>query len=50
MDFNLVPLQGEIPSLTSLPKPWGPKAYEANESDRSHTPPAAFSMQRLTIR
>ncbi len=43
-------LQGEIPALTALPKPWGPKPFEANEADKSHTPPAAFSMQRLAIK
>ena len=30
--------QGEIPTLSELPSPWGPKAYVASERDDMHKP------------
>lgn len=42
-------VQGEIPQLTSLPKPWGPKPFEGDESDGSHKPAAAFALKSLVI-
>lgn len=45
-DFGV---QGEIPNITSLPKPWGPKSYSAPEKDHSHRPPEAFSLKQLKL-
>ena len=39
-------LQGEIPALSELPSPWGPKAYEPTEGDKLMGPakfPTAFN-------
>ena len=39
-------LQGEIPALSELPSPWGPKAYEPTEGDKMLGPakfPTAFN-------
>lgn len=40
------PVQGEIPILSDLPAPWGPKPYVPNEADAALAPakfPAGFS-------
>lgn len=31
-------LQGEIPTLTELSAPWGPKPYKATEADAARAP------------
>ena len=49
LDSFIGDLQGEIPNITSLPKPWGPKPYTAPEKDHSHQPPLAFSMKQLKL-
>lgn len=39
-------VQGEIPTLTELPAPWGPKPYVASAADAAHGPakyPDVFS-------
>ena len=39
-------LQGEIPALSELPSPWGPKPYVRTEGDKMLAParfPTAFN-------
>ncbi len=46
-------LQGEIPALTDLPAPWGPKPYVASVTDAAHAPakyPKEFSPLDDTVK
>jgi hypothetical protein len=35
---DILHVQGEIPQLSELPAPWGPKPYEATEEDAANAP------------
>ena len=46
-------VQGEIPTLTELPAPWGPKPYVASAAEAAHGPaiyPEGFSPLNDTVK